>query len=437
MTYGENGGQVRAELTTLLRQHRIQQRLGGQGTHTVPETTTPEQRALLGELIRRYRYAALAWCLNALVAANPRVNPEGATERSHDPAEELHYRLTHSIKRSNSGLPELVELSTRQDFPIVESWRQVARAAVLGEHDFPGLMDHGQMSAAQRMTVLKDAAEVTLALVVLDKRYERIPGWIPIRVRGRLVQAAQECAAFAGYDEPDYSVDHKGWRPPPATIDGGPLPGIGGVLQAEHNMLVHLGSFPNALNLRRVMYGQRILSHEAARLARNVAPDLVERWLEREQVYKKLIHETRNIGGSIGGGGSAAAETANAVGRLRQVHIDDIASPEPLRDLNKLFTRADARIAAIIEEGVAERLYFVSVKLPRIVDEPSHLVNPVRERYVPITSPVQSELLAVARHELRPSPVVPPAPADAHESREELRESFDHRPERRTGPSWR
>ncbi len=38
--YGENSGMIRAELTVLLRQHRIQQRLGGKGIHTVPETTT-------------------------------------------------------------------------------------------------------------------------------------------------------------------------------------------------------------------------------------------------------------------------------------------------------------------------------------------------------------------------------------------------------------
>ncbi len=252
MTYGENGHQLRSELTTLLRQHRIQQRLGGPGIHTVPESTTAEQRELLGEQIQRYRYATLAWCLHAVVAANPRINLERTTERSRGPAEELRYRLARSIKASNAGLPPLHELTTPQEFPMVESWRQVARAAVLGEHDFGGLMDHGRLTPAQSRTVLKDAAEVARALVVLDKRYENIPGWIPIRERGRLDRAAQVCGVFAGYDEPDYSVDHKGWRPPPATIDGGPLPGIGGVLQAEHNMLVHLSSFPNALNLRRV-----------------------------------------------------------------------------------------------------------------------------------------------------------------------------------------
>jgi len=435
MTYGENGRQVRAELTTLLRQHRIQQRLGGPGIHTVPETTTPEQRELLGEQIQRYRYAALAWCLHAVAAANPRINLEGTTARSRGPAEELRYRLKQSIKFSNAGLPPLNELSTPQEFPMVESWRQVARAAVLGEHDFPGLMDYGRMSSAQCMTVLKDAAQVARALVVLDKRYENIPGWTPIRERGRLDRAAQVCAVFAGYDEPDYSVDQKGWRPPPATIDGGPLPGIGGVLQAEHNMLVHLAQFPTALNLRRVMDGQRILSHDAARRAPNVAPELIEKWLEREQTYKRLIDETRNVGGLIGSGGLAAAEAANAVSRLRQVHVNEITRPEPLRDLDKLFTRADARVSAVIEQGVAERLYFVSVKVPRIVDGAGQLVSPARERYAPITSPVQADLIAIARYRLRPAPAVPAAPAGADESRVGLMESIDHRPDRRAGPS--
>jgi hypothetical protein len=200
-------------------------------------------------------------------------------------------------------------------------------------------------------------------------------------------------------------------------------------------MLVHLGRFPTALNLRRVMDGQRILSHEGARLASNVAPDLIERWREREQVYQKLIYETRNVGGLVGSGGPAVAEAAKAVSRLRRIHADEITTAEPLRDLAKLFTRADARIAAIIEQGVAERLYFISVKVPRIVDETTQLLHPVRERYVPITAPVQTHLLAIARHDLRPPPVAPTVPAGAEESREALRESLDHRPERRAGPA--
>jgi hypothetical protein len=431
--YGTNGRQLREELTTLLRQHRIQQRLGGPGSHSIPATTTPEQREEFGQLIQRYRYAALAWCLHAVVAADPRPGLESTSSRG--PAEELRFRLTRSINMSNAGMPSLDELSKPQDFAMVEGWRQVARAAVLGEHDFPGLMDEGRLSQSECLTVLKDAAEVTRGLVVLDKRYDNIPGWVPIRERARLDRAAQVRAAFAGDVEPNYSVDQKGWRPPSATIDGGPVPGIGGVLQAEHNMLVHLSKFPTALNLRRVMDGQRILSHEAARRAPNIAPDLIEKWLEREQTYKRLIDETRNVGGLAGDGGLAAAEAANAVGRLRRIHVDEITRPEPLRDLDKLFTRTDARMAAIIEQGVAERLYFVSVKAPRIVDGTGRIVSPARERYVPINSPVHTDLLAITRHQLRPPPVASAAPPGAHESREELRESIDHRPDRRGRPA--
>ena len=430
--YGTNGRQLREELTTLLRQHRIQQRLGGPGSQSIPVTTTPEQREELGQQIQRYRYAALAWCLHAVVAADPRPGLEGTSSRG--PEEELRFRLTRSVNMSNARMPSLDDLSTPQDFAMVESWRQVARAAVLGEHDFPGLMDQGRLSHAECMTVLKDAAEVTRGLVVLDKRYDNIPGWAPIRERAWLDRAAQVCAAFARDVEPDYSVDQKGWSPPTATIDGGPLPGIGGVLQAEHNMLVHLGQFPNALNLRRVMDGQRILSHEAARRAPNVAPELIEKWLEREQTYKRLIDETRNVGGLAGHGGLAAAEAANAVGRLRRIHVDEITRPEPLRDLDNLFTRTDARLAAIIEQGVAERLYFVSVKAPRIVDSIGQLVSPARERYVPIHSPAHTDLLAITGHQLRPPPVAPIASAGANESREELRQSIHHRPGSRSGP---
>ncbi|ABL81098.1 MULTISPECIES: hypothetical protein [unclassified Nocardioides] len=431
--YGTNGRQLREELTTLLRQHRIQQRLGGPGSQSIPVTTTPEQREDLGQLIQRYRYAALAWCLHAVVAADPRPGLQDTSSRG--PAEELRFRLTRSINMSNAGMPSLDDLSKPQDFAMVESWRQVARAAVFGEHDFPGLMDQGRLSYAERMTVLKDAAEVTRGLVVLDKRYENIPGWIPIRERARLDRVAQACATFARDVEPDYSVDHKGWRPPSATIDGGPLPGIGGVLQAEHNMLVHLSKFPTALNLRRVMDGQRIVSHEAARRAPNVAPELIEKWLEREQTYKRLIDETRDVGGLIGHGGLAAAEAANAVSRLRRVHVDEISTPEPLRDLDKLFTRTDARVAAIIEQGVAERLYFVSVKAPRIVDGTGHLVSPGRERYVPIHLPVQTDLLATTRHQLQPPPVAPVAPTAANDGRDLLNESIHHRPPPRSGPN--
>ena len=102
--YGENTGHLRHALGVLAREHRIQQRLGGKGIHTVPETTTVEEREELGKQIRRYRQCVLTWTLQAVRAANPRINLEGTTGRSRGPAEELHYRLTEALGASTAEL---------------------------------------------------------------------------------------------------------------------------------------------------------------------------------------------------------------------------------------------------------------------------------------------------------------------------------------------
>ena len=150
--YGENSGRLRAELTTLLRQHRIQHRLGGKGPPTMPETTTVEERQALGELIGRYRQMVLVWCLHAIRAANPHINPEGTTGRSRGPAGELRYRLVAAIDASPAGLPTLEDLNTPQNFQMVDTWRHAARAAALGEHDFGAGVGYGRLSEHQCKT---------------------------------------------------------------------------------------------------------------------------------------------------------------------------------------------------------------------------------------------------------------------------------------------
>lgn len=419
--YGPNLGQLRGEMATLLRQHRIQMRIGGPGVRPVSASTTVEQREALGQQIQRFRYAALMWCLHAVDAADPQPSIGVLHEPRWRPFGELRHRLIRSINLSIVGLPTLDELVIPQDFDIVERWRQVARAAALGEHDFPGVMNDGRLTTTQSLTVIGDAAETVRALVVLDKRYAGIPGWIPIRERGRLERAAQRCVVVTAGEMPDFAVDLKSWRSVPATIDGGPLPGIGGVIQAEHNLLVYLSEFPSALNLRRVIESQRILSHEAIDLAREAAPEFIEKWIEREQTYEKLTAEGRHIGGLVGNGGNAAAEAANAVGRLRSVRPDQLTGPEPLHDLDKLFTRTDVRIAAVIEHGVAERMYLVGVAVPRIERAKGQIVSPVRERYVPIVSPRQTGFVDLARERLAaaPSPVL--NMPRAHDGRDDLR----------------
>ena len=46
--YGENGTRLRTELGVLLSRHRVQLHIGGGGTHTVPVTTTTEERQQIG-----------------------------------------------------------------------------------------------------------------------------------------------------------------------------------------------------------------------------------------------------------------------------------------------------------------------------------------------------------------------------------------------------
>ena len=290
-------------------------------------------------------------------------------------------------------------------------------------------------SDAECMTVLKDAAEITRGLVALDRRYANIPGWQSIKDQGRLGRAAEVCAVFAGYDDPDYTVDHLGWRPSPTTVDGPAMPGMSGVLQAEHNLLIHLTKLPTARNLRLVLDSQRVLSHQASLRVRNFAPELADKWQARSETYAALVRESRDLGGHLGSGGLAASEGANALGRLQRLPRAAVAVSKALGHLDRLFARVDDRVSDIIEHGANERLYFLRVKLPRVVDQAEGLIKPVRERYVAITSAVQTDLLAIVHTQLRPPPTRSAPQVGAAQSRADLHEAVVHRPEGRGGPS--
>lgn len=433
--YAENGGQIRAELSTLLRQHRVQQRLGGAGSRSIPETTTVEERRLLGEQISRYRHSVLLWCIQAVRAASPRMNLEGTGTQTRGPAEELRHRLDGALNHSAAGLPTLAQLTSEQPFAMVETWRHIARAATLGEHDFDSGLGRGRLSQIQCMTLLKDASDVARGLVGLDRRYSNIPGWQSLKDSGWLGRAAEVCSTFAGYDEPDYTIDLHGWRPRRALIEGPWLPGLTGVLQAQNNMLVHLGTFPDARNLRLILDSQRIVSRDSATLASASAPDLAADWRTRASTYLRLIRATHDIGGMVGDGGPAAGEASLAATRVEHL----VRSPSPgaspevaaLRHLTHLCCEIDERITQVIQQGARERIYFARVPFPRVDADASGLVKPTRHRYTPITSDVGSELLEIVRTELRPTIPPPQAPKRAAASREELVAALSHRPEPR------
>ena len=112
--YGENSGAIRGQLSALLRQHRIQQRIGGPGIHTVPVTTTAAEREEIGRLIQRYRFGLLTWCRQALDSAgasNARVRVGGTA-----PEVELRRRLLRTMHAVRAGAPSMDDLTIPHEF---------------------------------------------------------------------------------------------------------------------------------------------------------------------------------------------------------------------------------------------------------------------------------------------------------------------------------
>ena len=101
---------------------------------------------------------------------------------------------------------------------------------------------------------------------------------------------------------PDLTVDRLGWNPPVRLLRGAIQPGPLGVLQAEHNLLLRLHTLPTANNLRQIVDSQRLLSREAAPLAKRVDPNLGSAWYRRAATYARLRTDLRDIGGVLGTG---------------------------------------------------------------------------------------------------------------------------------------
>jgi hypothetical protein len=308
------------------------------------------------------------------------------------------------------------------------------RRRALSEHDFPAGLSWGTLTDQQCRTVLKDAAEITQGLVVLDQRHKNIPGLAALRDCASLGRAAQVCAVFAGYDGQDHTVDLRGWRPSLETIDGPDPGGFAGVIQTEQNLLIHLTRFPDARGLRLVIDSQRVLSHELAVRVREDFPTISNRCAGRAATYTRLAQQCRNVAGLIGDGRNASADGSILLSRLQKVPSSQPLAPEQAKSLVRLFNRIDARVSEIIEEGITERLFFLRVKVPRLSNEATGMVRRVRHRYVPITSQVQTDLLRLARDELRPAPLQPIPPPDAAQSRRKLQEAILHRPQPRGDP---
>ena len=403
--YGDNTAALRGELATLLQVTRNQQGL---------DTLTPDDVVLIAS----FRTSLTLWCQQAVRASNPDGDFGGTTPRSRGPAEELRYRLDQALTAYTTALPDLAQLAAPHPNHVVDLWRRAAKAAALGEHDFPAGLDYGNLTEPQAMTVLKDASEVARALTGLDRHYSAaVPGWEPIAEADGLGRAAVVCAAHAGYDKPDYSVDQRGWRPPVQLVDGPALPGLEGVLQAQNNLLVHLRHQPDAYSLRLIFDSQRIVSRDAVELC-NQSPSreqIAAKWDHRHETYRQLIDQSRNLRGLVGNG-LAAADGAIAAARMNNLSPTDDIRGNQLRHLDALFTHIDRRIAAITRAGASDRSYLLRVTIPRIDLSSAGAVKEQRARHVPLDVPTKARLLVTVDRRLHaPEPRRPVSPTSATE----------------------
>ena len=428
--YGETGTAMRQELAGLLRQHRVQQRLGGPA----------EAREDSGLLIRRYRQNVLLWCSQAMRATSPvtfsnlapaQPNPfraVGGAGNGATPAGEL-ARALELARQQSTALPATSEqVTTPTGHDVLERWRESARAASLAEHDTAHEVAQ-HMTAGQAQVVVGDVAAITQALVVLDQRYRKTPGWEQLAQSARLGWAALAAALDVNLGQPDYTVDELGWRPKTKIIEGTAKEGILGVLQAEHNLIVRMQSFPNATNLRYIIDSQRLLSRRLVPFAARIDPRLAEVWSERADTYATLQQQFRRIGGRRGKGGCAAAEGANAVSRIKALPTDTVVEPRVLGGFQLLFNKLDRRIADLIEDGIDRCALLQRVPPPRVDEGSSGLDAPVRERFMPLNRAANPELMETIRGRLRPRPErAAPTPGP---TRADLHAALIHRPEAR------
>jgi hypothetical protein len=431
--YGESGAAMRTEFAALLRQHRVQQKLRG---------PTRETRADLGLLIREYRQSVLVWMNQAMRAAQPLVfsnlpaadpNPFRSVGSSAGltPAGELARTIDSAVQQSAARIATFEELTTPSLNAMVEHWRLAARGAALAEHDTSAEVA-ARMTAGQARALVGDIAALTQALVVLDRRYIRVPGWEPLADSPRLGWASLAAALDVSLGQPDYAVDRLGWRPWSKVMRDPVRPGVLGVLQAEHNLVIRMKTTPSVANLRLVVDSQRLLSHHLAPLAARISPVMADRWADREETYSLLQRQLRDIGGLLGKGGLAAAEGAKAVARVRALPADTIVEPRVLSGFHLLFDRLDHRIADVIETGIERGTFVQRVTLPRLVEGDGRLVQPVRERFVPVASATDLAVVRTARQRLRPRASIPATTPGA--TRVDLHLALIHRPVKRGSP---
>jgi hypothetical protein len=159
----------------------------------------------------------------------------------------------------------------------------------------------------------------------------------------------------------------------------------------------------------------------------DVDPELAAKWATRAETYGRLVQATRDLGGILGAA-AAAGQGSIAASRADKLTTEPPNDTKQLHQLDRLFARIDKRVCAAVESGAKERLYFLRVPLPRIDSHAHGMVKTQRHRFVPLTSPVQSDLVGIVRNTLCPEPRRVCPPTGAARSRADFAAAITHRP---------
>lgn len=429
--YGENSGQLRNSLVTLLGQYRVNSSLLREISRATPSPNAEAQQIEAAVEVRRYRRTILTWCHQALVQADPNPKADRSPEQ-YEPSDWLRRALERLLHHNPGPLPSIAELTTPQNIGILETWRCAAKAAALAEHDFARGLGNGLLDHREWLTLVGDVADITKALHVLDFRYRHVPGWERLKgVRG-LDRHVDDCASHsqARYGIPDYNIDWRGWHPPHPEISPD-ADTITHVLAAEHRLVNSLKTVPSMANLRHLLTSQRELSNLATLRARDIAPEQAALFRRREQNLGKISKAARTAGGLAGTGASATQHSADAVRLLITIPVGEPIDVGALRNLDKLFRHVDNTLHRAIEHGFNTRIYLVRNTLPRI--DPTDGLQPhqARQIFYPLQHEGRTPLVAVARRYLRSDPVRMTPPGFAAISRADFRDAISHR--RNTG----
>lgn len=441
--YGENTDLIRTHLDELLRHRYHARHLAGAARRGTPRPTTDETVALVQQCVR-YRNNVLTWCLQAVeavapyavsAAATPPPDPFSPYAPAHGALIALRHALTQAVTRAEARA-DLTELTTPQDHRLVEYWRQAARGAALAEHDHAAGLNNAYLSPPQQQTVIGDVAAITEALVVLDRRNHRQPGWTALPQPQRLGWAALACAMDAAMGPPDYSIDMRGWTPRARPLRGTPPPGLPGVIHAQHNLLVRLNQIPTALNLRLIADAQHQLSGVLAAIASPHSPTLTAKWSKRAATYQDLFHQLRNIGGNLGTGHHAVSDAANAVSRTRTLPKDREIQLRLLHSLDHVFDLTDTRVGDLIDQGLRRHIYLPRQTLDQLEQQRGHVVATPKAGYAPVVDHLTLPVMELVVARLRPNRAAGQSPSSVR-NRAALQAGLLQRPTERPsrGPS--